>query len=209
MNVHELAPGLSYWMAAHPAWEPTENWPEEVLCVYFEASDGIVLIDPLLPRGHEAEFWRKLDGAVERTGRDVRVLLTSPWHARDTSAVVERYGASVWAPPRALWKSPVLTTTHDLPAGVEALLPAGEKENQALFFISEHRTLVTGDVFSGTGGKFHVLVDDPNERAFLDWLPRLYELPVERVLIAHGEPVLVDGAARIREAVAEARALHA
>ena len=86
MNVHELAPGLSYWMAAHPAWEATENWPEEVLCVYFEASDGIVLIDPLLPRGHEAEFWRKLDGSVERNGQDVRVLLTSPWHARDTPA---------------------------------------------------------------------------------------------------------------------------
>ena len=68
---------------------------------------------------------------------------------------------------------------------------------------------MTGDVFSGTGGKFHVLVDDTDETAFLDWLPRLYELPVERVLIAHGEPVLADGAARIRDAVAEARALHA
>ncbi|MGH2921236.1 MAG: hypothetical protein ACRDKU_04120, partial [Gaiellaceae bacterium] len=72
-----------------------------------------------------------------------------------------------------------------------------------------HRTLVTGDVFSGTGGKFHVLVDDPDEEALLGWLPNLYELPVERVLIAHGEPVLTDGAARMREAVTEARALHA
>jgi hypothetical protein len=208
MNVHELAPGLSFWMAAHPAWEATENWPEEVLCVYFEASDGIVLVDPLLPRGHESELWRMVDEAVDRTGQSVRVLLTSPWHARDTSAVVDRYGASVWAPPRALWKSPMLTTTQDLPAGVEALLAAGERENQALLFIREHGTLVTGDVFSGTGGKFHVLVDDPVEPAFLDWLPSLYELPVERVLIAHGEPVLVDGSRRIREAVAEARALH-
>jgi hypothetical protein len=31
-------------------------------------------------------------------------------------------------------------------------------------------------------------------------------LPVESVLIAHGDPVLVDGAARVREAVAEALA---
>jgi hypothetical protein len=207
VNLHELAAGFAYWMAAHPAWEPTENWPEEVLCVYYEASDGVVLIDPLLPRGREAEFWHMLDGAVERTRQPIRVLLTAPWHARDTPAVVDRYGASVWAPPRALWKSPVLTTTHDLPAGIEALLPAAEKENQALFFVRDHRTLVTGDVFSGTGGKFHVLVDDPDEEALLGWLPKLYELPVERVLIAHGEPVLTDGAARIREAVAEARAL--
>jgi hypothetical protein len=209
VNVHELGAGFSYWLAAHPAWEPTENWPEEVLCVYFEAPDGIVLIDPLLPRGREGEFWHMLDGAVERTSQPVRVLLTAPWHARDTAAVVERYEASVWAPPRAVWKSPVLTTTQVLPTGVEALLPAGEEENQALFFIREHRTLVTGDVFSGTGGTFHVLVDDPDEAAFLGWLSSLYELPVERVLIAHGEPLLADGAARIREAVAAARILHA
>ena len=42
LNVTELAPGLAYWMAPHPEWEPDENWPEDVLCVYFEASDGTV-----------------------------------------------------------------------------------------------------------------------------------------------------------------------
>ena len=206
MSVHQLAPGLSFWMAPHPAWESSENWPEDVLCVRYDASDGIVLIDPQLPRGADrATFWHELDGAVERTAKAVRVLLTAPWHERDTLAAVERYGASVWAPPRARWKSPDPTTTHDLPAGVEALLPAGDPENQALLFIREHRTLVTGDVFSGTGGRFHVFLDDPVEEAFLDWLPQLCELPVERVLIAHGEPVLVDGSARIREAILEAR----
>jgi hypothetical protein len=156
VDVHEPAAGFSYWMAPHPAWEPTDNWPEEVLCVYLEAPDGIVLIDPLLPRAEDAEFWHMLDGAVERTGQPVRVLLTSPWHARDTPAVVGRYRP--------------------------------------------------GDVFSGTGGRFHVLGDDPGDEAFHGWLPNLYELSVERVLIAHGEPVLADGAARIRDAVAEAQA---
>jgi hypothetical protein len=188
-------------MAPHPAWESTENWPEEVLCAYFEAADGIVLIDPLVPRGHEAEFWALIDGAVARTGQPVRVLLTAPWHSRDTSAVVDRYGASVWAPPHAVWTRPVLTTTSDLPAGVEALVPPAERENQALFFVRAHGALVTGDVFSGTGGRFHVFMD-PDEPLNLDWLPTLFDLPVEHVLIAHGEPVLVDGAAHIRTAVA-------
>jgi hypothetical protein len=171
VNVHQLAPGLWYWMAPHAEWEPTENWPEEVLCVYFEATDGLVLIDPLVPRGEEEEFWRNLDEDVDRLGQPVRVLLTSPWHDRDTAVVAERYGASVWAPPRALWKGPVLTTTDQLPAGVEALIPAVEQEYQALFFIREHRTLVTGDVFSGTGGRFHVHMDEPDPRPFLAWLP--------------------------------------
>jgi len=59
------------------------------------------------------------------------------------------------------------------------------------------------------GGRFHVFVDEQDREPFLAWLPRLSDLPLERVLIAHGEPVLSDGAARVREAVAEARALHA
>jgi len=203
VNLTELAPGFAYWMAPHPEWEPDENWPEDVLCVYFEASDGTVLIDPLVPRGREDEFWRFLDGAVERRGLPVRVLLTAPWHARDAAVVAARYDASIWAPPAAPWKGPALTTTAEIPSGVEALLPEGD-ENQALFFIPAAGSLVTGDVFSGTGGRFHVFLDDQVRAPFLAWLPRLAALPVESVLIAHGDPVLADGAARIGEAVAEA-----
>ena len=192
-------------MAPHPEWEPDENWPEDVLCVYYAAADGTVLIDPLVTRGKEDEFWQFLDGAVERRGLPVRVLLTAPWHARDAAVVAARYDASIWAPPGARWKGPVLTTTAELPAGVEALLPDGDRD-QALFFIPAAGSLVTGDVFSGTGDRFHVFVDDEVTEPFLAWLPRLAALPVESVLIAHGEPVLADGAARIREAVAEALA---
>ena len=206
-DVHELAPGFGYWLAPHPGWQPGENWPEEVLCVRFESPDGIVLIDPLLPRGREAAFWAALDVDVEQLGRPIHVLLTAPWHARDTEAVVDRYGALVWAPPRARWKGRALTTTDRLPRGVEALLPDGDHD-QALFLVRDRRTLVTGDVFSGTGGRFHVFVDEQDRRPFLDWLPLLAELPVDRVLIAHGEPVLSNGAARVRDAVAEARELY-
>ena len=205
MDVHELAPGFWYWYAPHPAWEPGENWPEGVLCAYYEAPDALVLFDPLVPRGEEDEFWRALDADVERLERPVRVLLTAPWHDRDTTLVVERYGADVWAHPEALWKGPVLTTTDQLPLGVETVLPDGNDQGQAFFFIREHRTLLTGDMFSGTGGRFHVFVaEEPNREAFLASLPQLLELPVERVLIAHGEPVLSDGVARIREALESA-----
>ena len=76
MNLTELAPGFAYWTAPHPEWEPDENWPEDVLCAYYEAVDGTVLIDPLVPRGREDEFWQFLDVAVERRGLPVRVLLT-------------------------------------------------------------------------------------------------------------------------------------
>jgi glyoxylase-like metal-dependent hydrolase (beta-lactamase superfamily II) len=199
----ELEPGLRYWYAPHPTWRPDENWPEGVLCAYYESPDALVLFDPLVPRGEEDEFWRGLDDDVARLGRPVCVLLTAPWHDRDTALVVERYAADVWAHPEALWKDhPVLTTTNEVPTGVEAILPDGNEQGQAFFFIPEHRTLITGDMFSGTGGRFHVFFAEERDRdAFLASLHQLLELPIERVLIAHGEPVLSDGVARIREAL--------
>ncbi len=215
MEVHDLAPGLWYWLAPHPDWQADENWPEEVLCAYYEAHDALALFDPQVPRGEEDEFWDALDTDVDRVGLPVRVLLTAPWHDRDTKLVVDRYGADVWAHPEALWKgrplsehlgARVRTSAEELPAGVEALLPDGNEEGQAFFFIREHGTLITGDMFSGTGGRFHVFVspEEPNPEAFLAWLQSLLELPIERVLIAHGEPVLSDGVARIREALESA-----
>jgi hypothetical protein len=150
VDVHELAPGLRYWFAPHPAWRSDENWPEGVLCAYYEAPDALVLFDPLVPRGEEHEFWQGLDRDVERLGRPVRVLLTAPWHDRDTALVV--------------------------------------------------------DMFSGTDGRFHVFVspDEPNPEAFLASLSALLELPIERVLIAHGDPVLSNGLTEIRKALESA-----
>jgi glyoxylase-like metal-dependent hydrolase (beta-lactamase superfamily II) len=200
VTTHELAPNLWWWLAPHPEWTPEENWPEEVPCVVYE-TDALVVIDPLLPRGEEEEVLRRLDAA----DKPVRVLLTSPWHMRGTRDFVERYGASVWAPPDAHWKEPSPQTTAELPTGVEALLPDGDRD-QALFLIGEHAALVTGDVFSGTGGRFHVFVGDSDPDALLPWLARLPERTIERVIIAHGEPVLSSGAERIRTAVAEAQA---
>ena len=169
------------------------------MCARYESPDSVVLIDPQLwPDGDDAFL-----GLGERV---VRVLLTSPWHERDTRLIVDRYGASVWAPPTATWKGPPLTTTGDLPDGVEAIFPRGDL-NQALFFFSDQRTLFTGDVFSGTGGHFHVFMDEEDisdPEPFLDSLADLAELPIERVLIAHGESIFEHGAERLRKAVEEA-----
>jgi glyoxylase-like metal-dependent hydrolase (beta-lactamase superfamily II) len=74
-----------------------------------------------------------------------------------------------------------------------------------VFFIREHRTLVTGDVISGTGGRLHVFVDEADPKLLLPALDALADLPIERVVIPHGDIVESDGAARIRNAVAEAR----
>jgi glyoxylase-like metal-dependent hydrolase (beta-lactamase superfamily II) len=186
---------LSWWYSPHPAWEPGENWPQEVPVVRYETADEVVLIDPLLP----------VDDDFDPGGKPVRVLLTQPAHYRGTDDFVERYGASIWAPPRAAWnKGAKPETTDELPPGIEAVELAGEPD-QVVFFIPEHRTLVSGDVLSGTGGRLHVFVDEADAQQLLPALDTLADLPIERLIIPHGDLVDADGAARIRAAVAEAR----
>jgi hypothetical protein len=186
---------LDWWSAPHPAWEPGEDWDEHVPVVRFETEDEVALIDPFLPP----------DDSFDPAGKPVRVLLTQPAHYRGTAEVVARFGASVWVPPTAAWrKRRNPATTEELPAGVEAIYLHGEPQ-QCVFFVPEHATLVTGDVLSGTGGRLHVFVDEADPARLLPALDAIAALPIERVIIPHGEPILADGAARIRAAVADAR----
>ena len=185
---------LSWWFSPHPDWEPTEDWPEDVPVVRYETDDEVVLIDPLLPR----------EGHFDARGKPVRVLLTQGAHYRGTRDFVERHGASVWAPARTVWRRrPNPATTDELPLGVEAIELDGEP--QQVFFIREYGTLVAGDVLCGTGGRLRVFVDEADAERLLPSLDALAALPIERVIIPHGDLILSDGAARIREAVAEAR----
>jgi glyoxylase-like metal-dependent hydrolase (beta-lactamase superfamily II) len=188
---------LTWWLSPHPAWEPGEDWPEEVPVVCYETEDDVVLIDPFLPP----------DDSFDPGGKPVRVLLTQPAHYRGTADFVERYGASVWTSPRAAWrKRPNPATTEDPPHGVEVLGLDGEPQ-QVLFFIRERATLVSGDVLSGTTGTMRVFVDEVDRGPLLASLERIAELPVERVIVPHcEEPVFSEGSAHIRAAVAEARA---
>ncbi len=83
----------------------------------YETDREVALIDPLLPP----------DGRFDPCGKAVRVLLTCPAHYRDTDELVERYGATVSAPPRAEWRRrPKPPTTDELPGGVEAIELDGE-----------------------------------------------------------------------------------
>ena len=135
----------------------------------------------------------------------MRVLLTQPAHYRGTSDFVARHDASVWVPPRAEWRRrPNPATTTELPPGVEAIELDGEPQ-QVVFFIRDHATLVSGDVLSGTGNRLHVFVDEADAGRLLVALEALCDLPIEQVIIPHGDLILSDGAARVRAAVAEAR----
>jgi glyoxylase-like metal-dependent hydrolase (beta-lactamase superfamily II) len=194
MNVREIGPGLFYWTAPHPAWRSGADWPQDVGCVYYEAADAVVLIDPLVPRGEEEEFWRMLDERIQDAGAPVSVLLTAPWHERSAPAVAERYNAPVWRYGSDL----------TLPAGIEVFVPQGSSEGQVAFFVRPHRTLVVAEFFLGADGGLHVVPSPAlsDRAAFDESLRTLLNQPIDHVLVSHGEPVLGDGNRKIAEALA-------
>jgi glyoxylase-like metal-dependent hydrolase (beta-lactamase superfamily II) len=201
--IREVRPGLGYWTAPHPQWKGATSWPEEVGCVYYEAADSLVLIDPLLPRGWETSFLETLDLEVERLGQPVAVLLTAPWHARDAASVAERYGTVVWAHPDARERLRFESQSGPLPDGLESFSPGGVQEGDVAFYIRPHRALVVAEFFLGVDGGLQVLPSP----ALRDWaafeasLRSLLDWPIEHVLVSHGEPVIGDGRQRIEDAL--------
>ncbi|MDQ3867865.1 MAG: hypothetical protein M3304_13720 [Actinomycetota bacterium] len=214
MEVERIAERLWRWTTRHPEWTPEEDWSPEVGCVYYEAPDAVVFIDPLVPAEHEERdrFWRALDRDVENAARPVAVLLTVFWHERSAQELTDRYdAATLWAHEPALARVDARVTNPfragaRLPGGVEAL--DAERRDEVLLWIAEHRTLVAGDVLLGAEhGGVRVcpdswLPDGVDPRVFRARLGRLLDLPIERILVSHGEPVLADG----RDALARALA---
>ena len=193
MEVQELRPGLWRWTGEHPEWDHAETWGPEVASVYAELEDTIVVVDPLVPAEDEDRFWEALDRDVQRGGgRPLHVLLTVHWHERSVAAVLDRYHATLWRPEEK----------GELPKGVHAEVVKGSDWMEALFFLEPHRALVAGDLLIGRDGGIEMPIPwfpkDEREWAETELKPdlrrRLAALPVELVLVSHGDPVLENGA---------------
>lgn len=207
MDVSELAPGLWRWTGHHPEWN------SEVACTYLRAPDAIVLVDPIVPSEDADRFLRHLDADVQQAQRPMHILLTVYWHVRSAATLAERYGAEVWAPARSAL--PVERRTglsvrrvraeDELPGGV-APLESG-RPAELVYYLPGHEALVTGDVL--LGGPLRVCpaswLGKGGTKAVADALATVLELPLKRVLVSHGEPVLSGG----RDALASALEIEA
>jgi glyoxylase-like metal-dependent hydrolase (beta-lactamase superfamily II) len=196
MDVLEVAPGLWRWTGYH------EEWREDVGSVYCETDDGIVLVDPIVPPEDTARFWRALDRDVHRLDGPVHVLVSVFWHARSADAMVERYRARVWAPRsgraavarRAGVVTDAFAPEDTLPGRIRAFRTARAAE--VVYWIADHGALVPGDVLLGDGhGGVRMCPESwlPASKKHADLsasLRPLLDLPVERILVSHGEPVL-------------------
>jgi glyoxylase-like metal-dependent hydrolase (beta-lactamase superfamily II) len=88
--VRELEPGLWHWQAPHPDWRSGEPWDKEVSSYAIDDGERLLLIDPLGVPGEIEAL------AAERA---TAIVLTAPWHERDTQNLVEQLGVPVYAPP--------------------------------------------------------------------------------------------------------------
>jgi hypothetical protein len=210
--MREVLPGVYRWELPHPEWTPEDaeegQGRDEVVASYLvETGDGPVLVDPLVG----GDDWDALDAQLSHMPPNV--LITIFWHTRSAQAVAERYpGTVVWVHEpaatlvreRRIEPRPFVPGTA-LPGGFEAL-DAG-RAFEVAYFHRDRRALIVGDVLLGT--------PDGGARLFpASWLRGDYEavrnglrasllqLPVEHLLLTHGEPVLERGGAALAHALA-------
>jgi hypothetical protein len=88
--VRELRAGLWHWQAPHPDWTPDEWWPQQVSSYAIDDGARLLLFDPLAVPSEILEL---------AADREPVVVLTAPWHERETQSLVERLGAPVFVPP--------------------------------------------------------------------------------------------------------------
>ena len=202
----ELRPGLWRWTARHPEWredaepESPADWPAEVGCVAHRAAEAFVFIDPLVPAGAESRFWAQMDPLVGDHDRPVVVLTTIGWHRRSRDEFAERYGASTSRAKTAV------------PSGVETIPLRGAGET--MVWLPEQAALVPGDRLLGDG-KGGLRMCPESWLGYLSsgiglaelrgLLRPLLDLPVELVLVSHGEPVLSGGRRAIGRALERSR----
>jgi glyoxylase-like metal-dependent hydrolase (beta-lactamase superfamily II) len=191
--MQELRPGLWHWQARHPAWESSEPWDPDVSSYAVDDGERLFLFDPL---GVPDEL---IDLAAER---ETAIVLTAPWHERDSESLVARLGVPLYTArpdsaqflmdtygltaeqagdgsPDVVWllregkgEARVYGAGDRLPGGIETF--PGHKQNDLVLWIEGKRAVVSGDTFVDFGHGLEV-----NER----WLqPRVTrEHVVERL----------------------------
>jgi len=173
--VRELRRGLWHWQARHPDWEPSEPWDANVSSYAIDDGERLLLFDPLaVPNEIEAL-------AAER---ESAIVLTAPWHERDSEHLVERLGVPVYTPlpdtaqylmdtygitaeqagdgsPDVVWllreskgEARPFSAGDRLPFGADVF--AGHKRNDTVLWIESERVVISGDTLGDFGSGLEI-----------------------------------------------------
>jgi glyoxylase-like metal-dependent hydrolase (beta-lactamase superfamily II) len=168
--MRELRPGLWHWEAPHPEWRASEPWGPEVSSYAIDDGERLLLFDPLA-----------VPNALEELAadREAAVVLTNPWHQRDSRRLVEQLSVPVYTPlpdtaeylmrtygltaeqagdgsPDVVWllkegigEARLYEAGDRLDVGVDAF--RGQKPNDTVLWIEGHRTVIAGDTLVDFG----------------------------------------------------------
>jgi glyoxylase-like metal-dependent hydrolase (beta-lactamase superfamily II) len=168
--MRELRPGLWHWEAPHPEWRASEPWGPEVSSYAIDDGERLLLFDPLA-----------VPNALEELAadREAAVVLTNPWHERDSRHLVEQLSVPVYTPlpdtaeylmrtygltaeqagdgsPDVVWllkegigEARLYEAGDRLGVGVDAF--PGQKPNDTVLWIESHRTVIAGDTLVDFG----------------------------------------------------------
>ncbi len=210
LEVRDLGPDLWIWRVLHPAWTAEEDWQPIVTCTCVDLDHERLLVDPLLPPQEASAVWDRLDArpptaAVVLLSDHVRPSWRAPAAYEDAKragdpiewsvdVLVRRYGCAAYGPatfePGQELRAPMhaIAPGDVLPGGAVALAdPRGFHETP--LWLPEQRVLVVGDALTERGGQLRAWTMRDIDGSALRALRALLELPFERVIISHGEPV--------------------
>lgn len=189
IEIRDVAPGLWIWRAEHPHWKPGQGWDPVVASTFVESRGERLLLDPLAPPQDASELWQRLDA-----NPPTAVIVLKPDHVRDVDVFVRRYRTRAFG-PRLFFRYDIPETDlqpidpgSQLPGGLVALYD-GRGRNETPLWLPEQRTVVFADALTAPRGELRVWATPWHEERVLPALRKLLELPFERVIVSHGEPV--------------------
>jgi hypothetical protein len=189
VEIRDVAAGLWIWRFEHPRWKPGQGWEPVVASTCVESGGETLVLDPLAPPAGAAEFWKRLDAHPPTA-----IVVLKPDHVRDVDVFARRYRVRAFG-PRLFFPNDIPETKLEwidpgsrLPGGIVALYD-GRGRNETPLWLPEQRALVFADALTAPGGELRVWATPWHEERVLPALRALLELPFERVIVSHGEPV--------------------
>ena len=188
-ELRDVAPGLWIWRVEHPDWTPEAEWEPAVTSTCVEAGGEVAVLDALAPPADAGDIWERLDARPPTLA-----VVLKPDHVRSVDLFVRRYGARPFGPslfwPHDVPESELEAIEPDsrLPGGLVALYD-GRGRNETPLWLPEQRALVFADALTAREGELRVWATPWHEERALPALRALLDLPFERVIVSHGEPV--------------------
>jgi hypothetical protein len=193
-ELRDVAPGLWLWRVEHPDWAPGLGWDPPVTSTCVETGGEVAVLDALAPPDDASEVWARLDARPPTL-----VVVLKPDHVRDVDLFTRRYEAPAFGPD-VFHRGDVPETElewigpgSELPGGLVALYD-GRGRNETPLWLPKQRTVVFADALTAPEGELRVWGTPWHEERALPALRALLELPFERVIVSHGEPVHDRGA---------------